>query len=607
MSVLQKSNNNTTQKQLQQTFSSAQMKPTTVALFVGNLHKAVTTAQLSQFISEANVQLFSARIIPNARSETNYGYINFYSKEDSEAAMKKLNCKLLCNRPIRMMAPQRDPSMRKSGRGTIIIKKLPKEVSARGIYESISDIGEILPVSLKDDKENPETNNAYIQFVNEKDAEVAVDNLREALSKHKNIEIVHFRPQKEHLKMRDTRDETYVNCYFKNLPLEIAENKDLFYKLFSQYGTVTSSKLVTDQSGNINGTGFICFSTHQEAEKACTGLNNKTFEEYPDNNDEEVKPFYIGRFMTKNERYQFKINKLDGLKNKISDMGVGKNQQNCTNLFIKKLDASVTEEALKAEFSKYGEVASVKIQTNPDGISKGFGFVSYYKPECAKEAIDKQHGTFFYGRSLYCSFAQKKSERDLMLQEMFKRQNYFYNGQAASTSYYMKNIQPYMTQGSNYFQMPSYSLYSQMAPNQYSYQGNSFKGVGYQMSQNYNQSRMMPQQGVNGTNYSNSNGHHENISPNIKINPATRNFNTRQKNSSSPISSYSDPHQLGNPIHQKILSLNRPDFTSHANKLTGMFLEMNPEFQASILHNNEQLIKSCEKAIEELRISKGHN
>lgn len=50
-------------------------------------------------------------------------------------------------------------------------------------------------------------------------------------------------------------------------------------KLFSQYGTVTSTRLATDrETGRPRGFGFVEMNTESEAQDAITGLNNTGFE-----------------------------------------------------------------------------------------------------------------------------------------------------------------------------------------------------------------------------------------------------------------------------------------------------------------------------------------
>lgn len=62
------------------------------------------------------------------------------------------------------------------------------------------------------------------------------------------------------------------------------------------------------------------------------------------------------------------------------------------NLYVKNLDETIDDEKLKADFSQYGTVASVKIMRDEKGISKGFGFVSFANVEEANRALMEANG-----------------------------------------------------------------------------------------------------------------------------------------------------------------------------------------------------------------------
>lgn len=48
-------------------------------------------------------------------------------------------------------------------------------------------------------------------------------------------------------------------------------------ELFSQWGTITSAKLMRDENGISKGFGFVCFSAPEEANKAVTSLHGQHF------------------------------------------------------------------------------------------------------------------------------------------------------------------------------------------------------------------------------------------------------------------------------------------------------------------------------------------
>jgi RNA recognition motif-containing protein len=65
-----------------------------------------------------------------------------------------------------------------------------------------------------------------------------------------------------------------MNMYVSNLSYQTTE-EDLV-KLFSQFGNVTSAKVITDkETGRSRGFGFVEMDAVEEARKAMDGLNEK--------------------------------------------------------------------------------------------------------------------------------------------------------------------------------------------------------------------------------------------------------------------------------------------------------------------------------------------
>ena len=80
------------------------------------------------------------------------------------------------------------------------------------------------------------------------------------------------------------------------------------------------------------------------------------------------------------------------------------------NLFVANISNSVKEDALRALFTEFGEVISVRIMTDKEsGYSKGFGFVEMSNEGQALEAIRKLSNAPFFGKNLVVSKARPKT------------------------------------------------------------------------------------------------------------------------------------------------------------------------------------------------------
>lgn len=81
------------------------------------------------------------------------------------------------------------------------------------------------------------------------------------------------------------------------------------------------------------------------------------------------------------------------------------------NIFVKNIDSKVTQHQLHDDFSEHGSIKSCKLQTWPNGESKGFGFIQYEKEEEAKAAISAMDRKNYHGKQLSVCFFKKKGER----------------------------------------------------------------------------------------------------------------------------------------------------------------------------------------------------
>lgn len=80
------------------------------------------------------------------------------------------------------------------------------------------------------------------------------------------------------------------------------------------------------------------------------------------------------------------------------------------NLFVANISRTVKDDALKALFSEFGDVVSVKIISDKHtGESKGFGFVEMLNDNQALDAIKKLTNASFFGKNLVVSKARPKT------------------------------------------------------------------------------------------------------------------------------------------------------------------------------------------------------
>lgn len=81
------------------------------------------------------------------------------------------------------------------------------------------------------------------------------------------------------------------------------------------------------------------------------------------------------------------------------------------NIFVAKLNARTSGEALHARFSEFGEVKTAKvIKDRETGRSKQFGFVEMDDPHQAHSAIESLNDTELDGNKIVVKEAQPREE-----------------------------------------------------------------------------------------------------------------------------------------------------------------------------------------------------
>jgi len=83
-----------------------------------------------------------------------------------------------------------------------------------------------------------------------------------------------------------------------------------------------------------------------------------------------------------------------------------------TNLFIKGIPFNVQPREVYEYFMKFGDISSAKLKENAEGNHLGYGYVTYYKPESAENAIKNTNGKMMWGGGpLQVDYFKKKNER----------------------------------------------------------------------------------------------------------------------------------------------------------------------------------------------------
>ncbi|CAN8257915.1 unnamed protein product [Cochlearia groenlandica] len=386
-----------------QTTNSSSVPSSMASLYVGDLDSNVTDSQLFDSFSQMG-HVVSVRVCRDlaTRKSLGYGYVNFTSPQDAARAIQELNYVPFNGKPVRVMYSRRDPSVRRSGAGNIFIKNLDKSIDHKALHDTFSVFGNIVSCKVALDSSGESKGYGFVQYEAEESAQKATSQLNGMLLNDKQVYVGPFLRSQE-------RDSTanltkFTNVYVKNLG-ETTTDDDL-KKAFGEFGKITSAVVMKDGDGKSKGFGFVNFDDAGDASKAVESLNGKTFDD---------KEWYVGRAQKKSEReMELKVRYETSLKEAADKF------QSC-NLYVKNLDESVSDEKLKELFTPYGTITSCKVMRDPNGISRGSGFVAFSTPEEATKAMSEMSGKMVENKPLYVAVAQRKEDRRARLQAQFSQ------------------------------------------------------------------------------------------------------------------------------------------------------------------------------------------
>ncbi|KAI3803708.1 hypothetical protein L1987_31868 [Smallanthus sonchifolius] len=373
------------------------------SLYVGDLEFSVTDGQLFELFNQLG-QVVSVRVCRDlsTRRSLGYGYVNYVNPQDAARAIEVLNFTPLNGKSIRIMYSHRDPSVRKSGSGNIFIKNLDKAIDQKALHDTFSTFGNILSCKIATDSTGQSKGYGFVQYESEESAQQAIEKLNGMLLNDKQVYVGPFLRKQERDMAVDKMK--FTNVFVKNLS-ESTTDDDLS-KAFSEYGTITSAVVMRDADGNSKCFGFVNFENADDAAKAVDGLNGQKFDE---------KEWYVGKAQKKNEREQELKQKFEQSMKEVVDKSQG------LNLYIKNLDDTVSDEKLKELFAPFGSISSCKVMRDPNGASKGSGFVSFSTSEEASRALSEMNGKMVASKPLYVAPAQRKEDRRARLQAQFSQ------------------------------------------------------------------------------------------------------------------------------------------------------------------------------------------
>ncbi|XP_022992674.1 polyadenylate-binding protein 3-like [Cucurbita maxima] len=274
-------------------------------VFIKNLDVSIDNKALHDtFASFGTVLSCKVAVDSNGQSK-GYGFVQFVTKEAAESAILKLNGMLLNDKQVYVgQFIRRQERMRANGLlfTNVYVKNLPENMTEDGLKNLFGVHGTITSVIVRTDSNGKSKGFGFVNFENAASAADAVEKLNGTLIGEDKILYVGKAQRKAEreaeLKEKFERDRKIrfdklqgANLYIKNLDDHIDDEK--LKELFSEYGTITSCKVMLDENGVSKGTGFVAFSSPDDAARAINEMNRKM---------KGRKPLYVAVAQRKEER-----------------------------------------------------------------------------------------------------------------------------------------------------------------------------------------------------------------------------------------------------------------------------------------------------------------
>jgi len=291
---------------------------------------------------------------------------------------------------------------------SVYVGDLHPDVNEAQLFDLFKQVGPVASIRVcRDAITKRSLGYAYVNYHNLVDAERAIDLL--------NYKDIKGRPCRIMWSQRDPslRRSNVGNIFIKNLDRAI-DNKTL-YDTFSSFGNILSCKVAQDESGASKGFAFIHFETQEAAKEAIDKVDGKLL---------NGKRVFVAQFVPRKER-----------------LSTSQIELKWTNVYVKNLDKSYDEEKLRVLFEAYGPVTSVFIPRDlTTKESKGFGFINFEKHEDAERVVMELNEREIDGKQIYVGRAQKKSERERELRDVFLKLQRERASKFQGVNLYVKNL-----------------------------------------------------------------------------------------------------------------------------------------------------------------------
>ncbi|KAJ4848048.1 hypothetical protein Tsubulata_044383 [Turnera subulata] len=275
-------------------------------VFIKNLDSSIDSKALHDTFSSFGTVLSCKVVVDDNGRSKGRGFVQFEKEQDAHSAIKQLNGMLLNDKEV-CVAPFVHRHERIQAHETpkftnLFVKNLSEATTDEDLKNTFSAYGDITSAVVMKDQNGKSRCFGFVNFLNPDAAAAAAAEKLNGCTFNDKVWYVGRAQRKadreaelkakfEQEKMSRYEKLKGANLYLKNIDDDV--NDDKLKELFSEFGTITSCKVMLDQHGRSKGSGFVAFSTPEEASRALFEMNGKMIGK---------KPLYVAVAQRKEER-----------------------------------------------------------------------------------------------------------------------------------------------------------------------------------------------------------------------------------------------------------------------------------------------------------------
>ena len=365
-----------------------------------DLPSDITKNDIESFLSKYKEQI-NTITIETYKETKKIAKVSFKDNKSADDCRINMNLRKIKNLSIRILWDEKDSQFKNYYKNNLHIKEIPKNKTARDIFEYFHKFGDISSIKINEDENGNIVGTGYITYYNQDNAKKAMEETNGKKIWDSNMELLYQPSNKNDRNYHHYNYQNYHNNNDNKFKININNipdnytNEDI-QKLCEEFGKIQNVNILNGQYGKY---ASVIFSNEQDVKKAVEKLNNKEIngkkllvKEY------QRKPNY-----QQNNNYLNYFNNQYPAPNRYEDP-----YENNNKLYIKNIPLLANEEDLRKVFEPFGTIKSIKLDKETVDVkekdeikkrvsNKGFGYISYETAESAKKARESLNNTHLQG------------------------------------------------------------------------------------------------------------------------------------------------------------------------------------------------------------------